>query len=1091
MLTTPPPQGNYTNNYQYREPVVAGKYVNICMVTYNRLEYTKQAVAALVKYTCFPHVITVVDNNSQDGTREHLTLLHWSGVIKNLVLLDENVGVAKASNLAWHMEPNAAYYMKLDNDIVIEKPDWLTNMIEIIDAIPQAGAVGYSFEPSRFPLTTIDNMRVRIKNGIIGGACIIIPKRTEKRLGYWCEDYGLYGEEDADYGHRIVLAGLLNVYMEDENIGVHFPAGRAARIDPVTFAARDGAEEKEHEEYRRWKDEQRRKNAAAGGVFSRNLQAYNSGLLPLYRESSFVKKYFSGKDEYERLGAKAQKKKASVSIIIPVFNKPDYTKQCLDALAKNTPQGTYEILVVDNASTDGTRDFLKQLPFEAKIITNEKNLGFARACNLGAKAAATDYLLFLNNDTEPQPGWFEPLLKVVDTDTSVVAVGSKLLFPDGTIQHAGIIIVDDKANNDPLLARNNHVNKPAAAPEANETTLYQALTAACVLIRKAAFDKVEGFDEEYWNGYEDVDLCFKLQEQGGKLVYQPASIVIHHESKSGTERFAKAQENIARLHGKWLGKITPDIILNKNGLNKNGLNQNGEVILTHAGKISPYHAPEATGQSLTPTASPIQPNLVSIVILVHNQLPYTQICLDHLFRYTPEPFELIVVDNGSTDGTKEYLNSLRQGKVEVGGWKIRVEEDGKVSGEKGEETAPRAHQKKRKNRKEKRVNVQRSACMRFEVVQNKENLGFAAGNNQGMAIAKGDYILLMNNDVVVTPGWLGFLFSCAEQRSKIGIVGPMTNYISGPQRVEKVAYDIDSLTHLNQFSQEVHQEHRGQCRSYWRVVGFFMLIKRAVVETIGGLDERYGLGNFEDDDFCLRAALAGFESWIAQDCFVHHFGSRTFIGARIDLRESLHKNWEIFKKKWGIPSGVAYGTPYDMAQVLRQGFDPIKHYCPLNRKEYSISDGEALFAKGEMERAKEIFEQILYLDGNNTEALNNRGVIAFHQGEIDQAMTYFKRVLEMDPAFYEAPENLGKCMVANQKYEEALHWFRRALELKPDDVDILNALANCFIQIEDFTRGEETYSRSCQLDRNQPTVGKILAELEKMKALQRQRRITP
>jgi GT2 family glycosyltransferase/Flp pilus assembly protein TadD/MoaA/NifB/PqqE/SkfB family radical SAM enzyme len=485
------------------------------------------------------------------------------------------------------------------------------------------------------------------------------------------------------------------------------------------------------------------------------------------------------------------------------------------------------------------------------------------------------------------------------------------------------------------------------------------------------------------------------------------------------------------------------------------------------------------------------PKLVSIIILVHNQLEYTRKCLDSIFNCTHEPFELIVVDNGSTDGTKEYLNSLRQGKVEVGGWKIRVEEDGKVSGEKGEETAPRAHQGKRKNRKEKGVNVQRPACRRFEVVQNKENLGFAAGNNQGMAVAKEDYILLMNNDVVVTPGWLGFLFSCAEQRSKIGIVGPMTNYISGPQHVEKVAYDIDSLTHLNQFSQEFHQEHRGQCRSYWRVVGFFMLIKRAVVETIGGLDERYGLGNFEDDDFCIRAALANFESWIAEDCFVHHFGSRTFAGANIDYKNSLQKNWEIFKKKWGVPSDVAYGEGYQLESILQRGFSPLEHYCPLTPQGYSIAGGEKLFGLGDIEGAKNSFEQILRSDPNHIEALNNLGVIAFQQKEIDRAISCFTRVLESDETYFEATENLGKCMVANQKYEEALHWFRRALELKPDDVELLNALANCFIQIEDFARAEETYTRSCQLDRNQPVVGKILAELEKMKALQCQRRITP
>ena len=91
------------------------------------------------------------------------------------------------------------------------------------------------------------------------------------------------------------------------------------------------------------------------------------------------------------------------------------------------------------------------------------------------------------------------------------------------------------------------------------------MTAACVLIRKSAFEKAGSFDEKYWNGYQDVDLCFKLQEHGGILVYQPASIVIHHESRSGPERFAKARDNIARLHKKWLGKIKPDFILNEDG----------------------------------------------------------------------------------------------------------------------------------------------------------------------------------------------------------------------------------------------------------------------------------------------------------------------------------------------------------------------------------------------------------------------------------------------------------------------------------------------------------------------------------------------
>src|SRR5207247_2618503 len=120
------------------------------------------------------------------------------------------------------------------------------------------------FEPASYPARPVNGITLRVKQGTLGGACILIPKRTERLLGCWCEDYGLYGEEDADYGMRIGLAGLINAYMEDEDIGFHLPAGKAACIDPITFCATDGVEEKDQGDYRRWKDEQRKKTIKSG-----------------------------------------------------------------------------------------------------------------------------------------------------------------------------------------------------------------------------------------------------------------------------------------------------------------------------------------------------------------------------------------------------------------------------------------------------------------------------------------------------------------------------------------------------------------------------------------------------------------------------------------------------------------------------------------------------------------------------------------------------------------------------------------------------------------------------------------------------------
>lgn len=267
----------------------SGAFVNVGVVTFNRLEFTRRAIASVLKFTDYPYVLTVVDNASSDGTRDYLKQMHREGLIDNLVLLDENVGVAKASNLAWHQEPGASHYLKLDNDIVIRKPGWLGKMVNVADKVPSIGALAYNFEPISYPLSHVEGVAVRVKpTGNLGGACILVPLRTRELLGVWCEDYGLYGEEDRDYGFRVSLSGLVNAYMEDEDVGDHLPAGKAALISATTLMATDGQEERKEAEYRRWKDLQRVEHLKALGAWERNQYTYSNGLRPLYVDSRFV-----------------------------------------------------------------------------------------------------------------------------------------------------------------------------------------------------------------------------------------------------------------------------------------------------------------------------------------------------------------------------------------------------------------------------------------------------------------------------------------------------------------------------------------------------------------------------------------------------------------------------------------------------------------------------------------------------------------------------------------------------------------------------------------------------------------------------------
>lgn len=265
--------------------------------------------------------------------------------------------------------------------------------------------------------------------------------------------------------------------------------------------------------------------------------------------------------------------------------------------------------------------------------------------------------------------------------------------------------------------------------------------------------------------------------------------------------------------------------------------------------------------------------LTSIIILTYNQLKYTKITLDSIRKHTKVPYEIIVVDNASSDGTVEFLKTQKH----------------------------------------------------IRAVFNKENLGFPAGCNQGMEIANGDYVLLLNNDVVVLNSWLEGLIECAESDRKIGIVGPMSNWISGNQLERNVTYKTVSQVH--EFAADYRRRNRKQWIDVPRIAGFCMLIKKEVIDEIGGLDAAYGIGNCEDDDFCVRSNLAGFKNVIARDVFIHHFGSRSFMKDGFErFQDGLQEKEKIFLDKWGI-------TPSEWWMERKEIKKISAIYVPLGMKE--------------------------------------------------------------------------------------------------------------------------------------------------------------
>jgi GT2 family glycosyltransferase len=238
-----------------------------------------------------------------------------------------------------------------------------------------------------------------------------------------------------------------------------------------------------------------------------------------------------------------------LSFVIPLFNHVAQTQEMFSSLWASLPQGlNCEVIFVDDASTDETRDWLAGLA-DARIhlVLNERNLGYARTNNIGVARASGHYLALLNNDLILQPGWLEPMLAALETPELNAGIVGNLQFraSDKVLDHAGVVLTPN--------GKFEHIC--TESKQTAQTEEVYVVTGACMLMRKADFAALGGFDEVFVNGCEDIDLCLKVRANGQKIYVAPSSKILHHVSLSRSRVSLQNEKNSQYLFSKWRKEI--------------------------------------------------------------------------------------------------------------------------------------------------------------------------------------------------------------------------------------------------------------------------------------------------------------------------------------------------------------------------------------------------------------------------------------------------------------------------------------------------------------------------------------------------------
>lgn len=688
-------------------------------------------------------------------------------------------------------------------------------------------------------------------------------------------------------------------------------------------------------------------------------------------------------------------KEKSASIIMLTYNSAKTISKCLQSVSENL-RDIDEVIIVDNNSEDKTCLVVEKFIVgkkQFKFIKNQSNIGFSAGTNVGIRASKNHFVVLLNPDTIATKHWIDRLIFHF-SDLKIAAVGPVSNYV------AGYQKMELYLKNIPDNFALNEITKLIYNENKGKSVNTKLLIGFCVAIRRNILDELGLLDENLFLGNDDLELSWRFRINGYSLKVATDTFIYHEGQQSFNSKPKEMTNNLVQqstdaLYSKLkehygIDNIpTPKELWDINWFTPSNSKFNPSSKLLDKKNI---YSNENIEQPILESESE---NSVSIIILTYNGVEYTKQFYNSLIETTNLDYELVIVDNSSTDGTKEFIKSISLNNKNV------------------------------------------------KAIFNDYNLGFPAAVNQGLQCTQSKYILIANNDIILTKNWLERLIQVAESDKRIGIVGPISNEVSGLQKDNKVNYKtIDEMHH---YAASVSDKNKNKIMRFPRVAFLCTLIKRAVIEKIGGLDERFSPGNYEDDDYCLRAQLAGYKTVIAQDVFIHHYGSKSFKAAgEKQYGERLKINREIFINKWDADPDEIWlqKKPFNNYKTLFISINEDEFVKRFERASKHLEDKEYNFALSELEfslnqydsseKAVSIIskEDLLILSAN----------ISLILKDLEKAKSNFEEALKLNPTSSESCFGLGQVFYQAELFEESKTMVEWAIKNNPENVKAIEAL---------------------------------------------------